>query len=129
MSCQCSTSSSPLDPLVTLAFSLISYEITLFYANPNLLIHSNAKTLNQIPSSSFYSPNSKSKKRAMELISHQARNPNTSTQLTPPSSSRYENQKRRDWNTFCQYLRNHRPPLSLPSCSGAHVLEFLRYLD
>ncbi|CAH8299751.1 unnamed protein product [Eruca vesicaria subsp. sativa] len=64
----------------------------------------------------------------MELISHQ--NPNTSTvQLTPPSSSRYENQKRRDWNTFCQYLRNHRPPLSLPSCSGAHVLEFLRYLD
>ncbi|GMN25723.1 hypothetical protein TIFTF001_001042 [Ficus carica] len=43
--------------------------------------------------------------------------------------SRYENQKRRDWNTFCQYLRNHRPPLSLPMCSGAHVLEFLRYLD
>ncbi|KAL6146828.1 hypothetical protein ACLB2K_057505 [Fragaria x ananassa] len=45
----------------------------------------------------------------------------------PPS--RYENQKRRDWNTFCQYLRNHRPPLTLPMCSGAHVLEFLRYLD
>ncbi|KAI4294918.1 hypothetical protein MLD38_040798 [Melastoma candidum] len=45
------------------------------------------------------------------------------------SSSRYENQKRRDWNTFGQYLRNHRPPLSLPRCSGAHVLEFLRYLD
>ena len=43
--------------------------------------------------------------------------------------SRYENQKRRDWNTFCQYLRNHRPPLSLSRCSGAHVLEFLRYLD
>lgn len=66
----------------------------------------------------------------MDLISHQPnKNPNSSTQLTPPSSSRYENQKRRDWNTFCQYLRNHRPPLSLPSCSGAHVLEFLRYLD
>ncbi|KAG6420066.1 hypothetical protein SASPL_116581 [Salvia splendens] len=43
--------------------------------------------------------------------------------------SRYENQKRRDWNTFGQYLRNHRPPLSLGLCSGAHVLEFLRYLD
>ncbi|KAF7807088.1 protein LIGHT-DEPENDENT SHORT HYPOCOTYLS 4-like [Senna tora] len=43
--------------------------------------------------------------------------------------SRYENQKRRDWNTFGQYLRNHRPPLSLSRCSGAHVLEFLRYLD
>ncbi|XP_057962893.1 protein LIGHT-DEPENDENT SHORT HYPOCOTYLS 1-like [Malania oleifera] len=59
-------------------------------------------------------------------------NPNTSSATTPsPSSipSRYENQKRRDWNTFCQYLRNHRPPLSLSVCSGAHVLEFLRYLD
>ncbi|KAL2236419.1 protein LIGHT-DEPENDENT SHORT HYPOCOTYLS 4-like [Sesamum indicum] len=51
---------------------------------------------------------------------------------TPSSSSslsRYENQKRRDWNTFCQYLKNHRPPLALTRCSGAHVLEFLRYLD
>ncbi|XP_055830355.1 protein LIGHT-DEPENDENT SHORT HYPOCOTYLS 4-like [Solanum dulcamara] len=45
------------------------------------------------------------------------------------SSSRYENQKRRDWNTFGQYLTNHRPPLTLSRCSGAHVLEFLRYLD
>ncbi|PKA52089.1 hypothetical protein AXF42_Ash014026 [Apostasia shenzhenica] len=45
------------------------------------------------------------------------------------SPSRYESQKRRDWNTFGQYLKNHRPPLSLPHCSGAHVLEFLRYLD
>ncbi|THU65110.1 hypothetical protein C4D60_Mb05t00190 [Musa balbisiana] len=43
--------------------------------------------------------------------------------------SRYESQKRRDWNTFRQYLRNHRPPLELSRCSGAHVLEFLRYLD
>ncbi|KAI5077010.1 hypothetical protein GOP47_0009075 [Adiantum capillus-veneris] len=43
--------------------------------------------------------------------------------------SRYESQKRRDWNTFGQYLRNHRPPLALAKCSGAHVLEFLRYLD
>ncbi|BAF15227.1 protein G1-like4 isoform X1 [Oryza sativa Japonica Group] len=47
----------------------------------------------------------------------------------PQSPSRYEAQKRRDWNTFGQYLRNHRPPLSLAQCSGAHVLEFLRYLD
>ncbi|KAJ4834157.1 Protein LIGHT-DEPENDENT SHORT HYPOCOTYLS 1 [Turnera subulata] len=55
----------------------------------------------------------------------------TNTSISSPSStpSRYENQKRRDWNTFCQYLRNHRPPLTLPMCSGAHVLEFLRYLD
>lgn len=58
----------------------------------------------------------------------------SATSSPSPSSStttlsRYENQKRRDWNTFGQYLRNHRPPLSLERCSGAHVLEFLRYLD
>ncbi|OIW07698.1 hypothetical protein TanjilG_30775 [Lupinus angustifolius] len=54
----------------------------------------------------------------------------SSASSSPPSTpSRYENQKRRDWNTFGQYLRNHRPPLSLSICSGAHVLEFLRYLD
>ncbi|GAV65608.1 DUF640 domain-containing protein [Cephalotus follicularis] len=46
-----------------------------------------------------------------------------------PQLSRYESQKRRDWNTFGQYLRNHRPPLALSRCSGAHVLEFLKYLD
>ncbi|THU68230.1 hypothetical protein C4D60_Mb08t01720 [Musa balbisiana] len=48
-------------------------------------------------------------------------------QRKPPS--RYESQKRRDWNTFLQYLRSHRPPLSLARCSGAHVIEFLKYLD
>ncbi|PWA82293.1 hypothetical protein CTI12_AA178370 [Artemisia annua] len=56
-----------------------------------------------------------------------------SSSSSSPSStttpSRYENQKRRDWNTFCQYLKNHRPPLALSRCSGANVLEFLRYLD
>ncbi|KAL7102791.1 hypothetical protein ACP275_08G139700 [Erythranthe tilingii] len=46
-----------------------------------------------------------------------------------PSLSRYESQKRRDWNTFLQYLKNQNPPLSLPHCSYNHVLEFLRYLD
>ncbi|KAL7142405.1 hypothetical protein ABFS83_08G121200 [Erythranthe nasuta] len=45
------------------------------------------------------------------------------------SVSRYESQKRRDWNTFGQYLKNHKPPLVLCRCSGAHILEFLRYLD
>lgn len=53
----------------------------------------------------------------------------SSSASSPSTLSRYENQKRRDWNTFGQYLRNHRPPLSLDRCSGAHVLEFLRYLD
>ncbi|GAB2294422.1 light-dependent short hypocotyls [Dionaea muscipula] len=53
----------------------------------------------------------------------------SSSNATASGLSRYESQKRRDWNTFCQYLRNHRPPLALSRCSGAHVLEFLRYLD
>ncbi|KAH1037189.1 hypothetical protein AAZX31_20G195500 [Glycine max] len=55
--------------------------------------------------------------------------PPCSSSSSSTTLSRYENQKRRDWNTFGQYLRNHRPPLSLSRCSGAHVLEFLRYLD
>ncbi|KAG6433437.1 hypothetical protein SASPL_105051 [Salvia splendens] len=50
-----------------------------------------------------------------------------STAAPPPS--RYESQKRRDWNTFLQYLKNHKPPLTLTRCSGAHVIEFLKYLD
>lgn len=51
----------------------------------------------------------------------------SSSPAAPPS--RYESQKRRDWNTFLQYLRNHKPPLTLARCSGAHVIEFLKYLD
>lgn len=43
--------------------------------------------------------------------------------------SRYESQKRRDWNTFGQYLKNQTPPVSLSHCNYNHVLEFLRYLD
>ncbi|KAE9588590.1 hypothetical protein Lal_00003132 [Lupinus albus] len=43
--------------------------------------------------------------------------------------SRYESQKRRDWNTFGQYLKNQRPPVPLPQCNSNHVLDFLRYLD
>ncbi|GFP78664.1 protein light-dependent short hypocotyls 10 [Phtheirospermum japonicum] len=48
----------------------------------------------------------------------------------PAQPSRYESQKRRDWNTFGQYLRNvQRPPVALPQCNHGHVLDFLRYLD
>ncbi|XP_057779639.1 protein G1-like4 [Salvia miltiorrhiza] len=48
----------------------------------------------------------------------------------PPSSlSRYESQKWRDWNMSGRYLKNHKPLLVLSHCSGAHILEFLRYLD
>ncbi|GAA0155935.1 hypothetical protein LIER_13546 [Lithospermum erythrorhizon] len=52
----------------------------------------------------------------------------TAAEAAPPPS-RYESQKRRDWNSFLQYLKNHKPPLTLTRCSGAHVIEFLKYLD
>jgi hypothetical protein len=58
----------------------------------------------------------------------EAAQPQPSSPATP-TPSRYESQKRRDWNTFQQYLRNHKPPLTLALCSGAHVIEFLKYLD
>nr|QCY72062.1 light-dependent short hypocotyls 10a [Petunia x hybrida] len=56
-----------------------------------------------------------------------SRSPGHDQPITP---SRYESQKRRDWNTFNQYLRNQRPaPVPLSQCNSNHVLEFLRYLD
>lgn len=57
--------------------------------------------------------------------------PQAQPQAPPPAPalSRYESQKRRDWITFLQYLKDHKPPLSLSRCSGAHVIEFLKYLD
>ncbi|KAF2314388.1 hypothetical protein GH714_025973 [Hevea brasiliensis] len=54
---------------------------------------------------------------------------NATDQQNPPPLSRYESQKRRDWNTFGQYLRNQRPPVALSQCNANHVLDFLRYLD
>ncbi|PSR95040.1 Protein LIGHT-DEPENDENT SHORT HYPOCOTYLS like [Actinidia chinensis var. chinensis] len=56
-------------------------------------------------------------------------NPDEGSSAGAALPSRYEAQKRRDWNTFLQYLRYHKPPLTLARCSGAHVIEFLRYLD
>ncbi|EPS68159.1 hypothetical protein M569_06614, partial [Genlisea aurea] len=49
----------------------------------------------------------------------------------PPAvpESRYESQKRRDWITFTQYLRNQTPPVGDSDCRVNHVLEFLQYLD
>ncbi|KAJ8753424.1 hypothetical protein K2173_019823 [Erythroxylum novogranatense] len=43
--------------------------------------------------------------------------------------SRYETQKRRDWNTFGQYLKSQRPPVPVSHCDYNHVLDFLRYID
>ncbi|KAL8087866.1 hypothetical protein AgCh_037852 [Apium graveolens] len=50
-------------------------------------------------------------------------------QQVQPQLSRYESQKRRDWNTFGQYLKNQRPPVAMSQCNYTHVLDFLRYLD
>ncbi|KAG9143124.1 hypothetical protein Leryth_023559 [Lithospermum erythrorhizon] len=50
-------------------------------------------------------------------------------QQQPVQLSRYESQKRRDWNTFGQYLKNQRPQVQLSQCNFNHVLDFLRYLD
>ncbi|KAI5571421.1 hypothetical protein POPTR_011G109900v4 [Populus trichocarpa] len=43
---------------------------------------------------------------------------NAPDQQSPPPLSRYESQKRRDWNTFGQYLRNQRPPVALSQCNA-----------
>ncbi|XP_074577482.1 protein LIGHT-DEPENDENT SHORT HYPOCOTYLS 6-like [Curcuma longa] len=52
-----------------------------------------------------------------------------SSSVAAAGLSRYESQKQRDWSSFLQYLESHQPPLALPRCSAAHVLEFLQYLD
>ncbi|KAE8711544.1 Protein G1-like7 [Hibiscus syriacus] len=62
-----------------------------------------------------------------QMVSQQRGDGGESYSPAPPS--RYESQKRRDWNTFLQYLTKHNPPLTLSLCSGAHVIEFLKYLD
>ncbi|XP_074316087.1 protein LIGHT-DEPENDENT SHORT HYPOCOTYLS 4-like [Silene latifolia] len=82
------------------------------------ITNSNINLINNINNT-----NTNTNNNSINLVNSTPNNSNSN------SSSRYENQKRRDWNTFGQYLRNHRPPLSLNRCSGAHVLEFLRYLD
>ncbi|KAL3635371.1 Protein LIGHT-DEPENDENT SHORT HYPOCOTYLS 10 [Castilleja foliolosa] len=62
--------------------------------------------------------------------SSSSRSTSASAPAQPPAQlSRYESQKRRDWNTFGQYLRNQRPPVALSQCNYSHVLDFMRYLD
>ncbi|OVA13626.1 protein of unknown function DUF640 [Macleaya cordata] len=66
--------------------------------------------------------------RTKDLIEGSSRSVVDQQQSTAPLS-RYESQKRRDWNTFGQYLKNKRPPVSVSQCNCSHVLEFLQYLD
>ncbi|KAK2634588.1 hypothetical protein Ddye_029380 [Dipteronia dyeriana] len=40
---------------------------------------------------------------------------------------RYETQKRKDWDSFLEYLRQRSPTLVVSCCSGAHVIEFVKY--
>ncbi|KAA8526290.1 hypothetical protein F0562_008507 [Nyssa sinensis] len=63
--------------------------------------------------------------RGKDLAEGSSRSPGDA----PATPSRYESQKRRDWNTFGQYLKNQRPSVSLSHCNSSHVLDFLRYLD
>ncbi|XP_047306812.1 protein LIGHT-DEPENDENT SHORT HYPOCOTYLS 10-like [Impatiens glandulifera] len=62
-------------------------------------------------------------------IIHQHQQQQTTPTGQAHQLSRYESQKRRDWNTFGQYLKNQRPPIAISQCNYNHVLEFLRYLD
>ena len=78
--------------------------------------------------SSFTLTTGSSEMASSDSVSNESSSPQPPS-VVQSSPSRYENQKRRDWNTFSQYLRSHRPPLPLSLCGGAHVLEFLRYLD
>ncbi|KAL7212850.1 hypothetical protein ACSBR2_015528 [Camellia fascicularis] len=68
------------------------------------------------------------KKDSAERSSRSAGDHQQQQQKAPPLS-RYESQKRRDWNTFGQYLKSQRPPVSLAQCNYNHVLQFLCYLD
>ncbi|CAK7330471.1 unnamed protein product [Dovyalis caffra] len=79
------------------------------------------------PSAAAAGSSSASASASLPQHQHQQQQPEGSSPPAPPS--RYESQKRRDWNTFLQYLKNHKPPLTLARCSGAHVIEFLKYLD
>ncbi|XP_078161887.1 protein LIGHT-DEPENDENT SHORT HYPOCOTYLS 4-like [Carex rostrata] len=81
------------------------------------------------PSEGFFASFSSSSSTSSAAAAATSSNPSQSQSQHPQSPSRYESQKRRDWNTFGQYLRNHRPPLALTRCNAAHVLEFLRYMD
>ncbi|KAJ4839354.1 Protein LIGHT-DEPENDENT SHORT HYPOCOTYLS 10 [Turnera subulata] len=70
-----------------------------------------------------------SSERGKELLG-EGSNDNINTNIPQATTpSRYESQKRRDWNTFGQYLKNQRPPVALSQCNCNHVLDFLRYLD
>ncbi|XWS74391.1 hypothetical protein CRYUN_Cryun02cG0211100 [Craigia yunnanensis] len=81
----------------------------------------NSNSINEGPSSATASASA-----PLPTASQQGAGESSSSPAPP---SRYESQKRRDWNTFLQYLKNHKPPLTLARCSGAHVIEFLKYLD
>ncbi|CAO2837004.1 unnamed protein product [Amaranthus hypochondriacus] len=94
--------------------------------NNAIYSYSSVNTTTITGNSSFTLTTGSSAMASSDSVSNESSSPQPVVQSSP---SRYENQKRRDWNTFSQYLRSHRPPLPLSLCGGAHVLEFLRYLD
>ncbi|MCL7037926.1 hypothetical protein MKW94_018365 [Papaver nudicaule] len=68
-------------------------------------------------SSSSENNNTNSNSNNMMMISSFTSTSSMETSSSPPALSRYESQKRRDWHTFGQYLKNHIPPLSISRCS------------
>ena len=75
------------------------------------------------------SPSNKTKNIAERSTSEQPQPQQPQPPPNSPALSRYESQKRRDWNTFCQYLRNQQPPVHISQCSSNNILDFLQYLD
>nr|GEX03080.1 protein light-dependent short hypocotyls 4-like [Tanacetum cinerariifolium] len=76
-----------------------------------------------------YSEESYDNNQDFNNLSIMASGSSSTSPAVATTPSRYESQKRRDWNTFCQFLRNHYPPLNVSQCTGTNVLEFLSYLD
>ncbi|CAN6931752.1 unnamed protein product, partial [Brassica oleracea] len=75
------------------------------------------------------SPSNKGKNIAEGSTSEQPLPQQPQPPPNSPALSRYESQKRRDWNTFGQYLRNQQPPVHISQCSSNNILDFLQYLD
>ncbi|KAK7247163.1 hypothetical protein RIF29_42040 [Crotalaria pallida] len=98
---------------------------TLLLPTYSIPPHHTVTMSNQMQNTSTHASSSSS--QASPFDHHQQQQPQPQPQ--PQPLSRYESQKKRDWNTFGQYLNNQSPPVPLSQCNYNHVLEFLRYLD
>lgn len=110
---------SPPKHVIHFIFSLLSLSLThLQFLSLQFFTNSQSLSLTTIMSGGDSAQASSSDHRHQQLSTS-----------APPPLSRYESQKRRDWNTFGQYLKNQSPPVAMSQCNFNHVLDFLRYLD